>query len=187
LGAPHRAYENAWIGVDHHEAVAPSGAVGPYGIVRFKKLAVGVAPIDGQGFLHLVGQWRVPLGRYSWEIPEGGAEPGEDPRAAAARELEEEAGVRAGTLVEILRMDLSNSVSDEQSIIFLGTDLTGGVFAPDPTEALHQARVPFRQALAAADAGWIRDSLTVAALFKISHMAHVGRLEPALAKLLIEG
>lgn len=187
LGPARRAYENPWIGVDHHEAIAPSGAVGPYGIVRFKKVAVGVAPIDARGFVHLVGQWRAPLGRYSWEIPEGGAEPGEDPRAAAVRELEEEAGVRAQTLIEILRLDLSNSVSDEEAILYLGLDLTPGTLAPEPTESLRQALVPFREALAAASAGWIRDSLTVAALYRIAHMAHERQFEPGMAKLLIEG
>ena len=54
--------------------------------------------IDANGDVHLVGQWRFPLGRYSWEIPEGGAEPGEAPLACAKRELEEETGLSVGFL-----------------------------------------------------------------------------------------
>jgi 8-oxo-dGTP pyrophosphatase MutT (NUDIX family) len=187
LSPARRAFANAWIQVEDHDAIAPSGAHGPYGIVRFHKLAVGVLPIAADGGVHLVGQWRVPLGRYSWEMPEGGAEPGEDPREAAQRELEEEAGVRAGQLIEILRLELSNSVTDEQGVVYLGLDLREGHKAPDPTEHLAHAVVPFPIALDAAARGWIRDSLTVAALFRAAHMAHIGAIAPTLARRMIEG
>ena len=61
-------------------------------------LAVGVLPIEADGSVHLVGQWRFPLGRYSWEMPEGGAEPGEDALDCADRELAEETGLTRRTL-----------------------------------------------------------------------------------------
>ena len=48
---------------------------------------LGAALVDDQGRVHLVGQRRVPLARYSWEMPEGGCEPGEDPLQSARRDV----------------------------------------------------------------------------------------------------
>ena len=111
-----RVYENPWIAVDHREVLTPSGTPGVYGIVRYRKLAVGVVPVDEAGRVHLVGQWRVPLDEYSWEIPEGGAEPGEPPEDCARREMQEETGLTAATLVPIVSMALSNSCADERCV-----------------------------------------------------------------------
>jgi ADP-ribose pyrophosphatase len=90
-----QAFANDWFRIDEHDVIRPDGAKGYYGVIRVRRLAVGVLPIDAEGCVHLVGQWRFPLGRYSWEMPEGGAEPGEDARGCAERELAEETGLRA--------------------------------------------------------------------------------------------
>ncbi|MCY7328777.1 MAG: hypothetical protein LH618_09530, partial [Saprospiraceae bacterium] len=66
------AYTNPWISVRHREVLNPSGNPGIYGVVHFKNVAVGVVPLDAEGYTWLVGQYRYPLQRYSWEIPEGG-------------------------------------------------------------------------------------------------------------------
>jgi 8-oxo-dGTP pyrophosphatase MutT (NUDIX family) len=153
-----------------------------------RRLAVGVLPIDAAGCVHLVGQWRFPLGRYSWEMPEGGADPGEDARACAERELAEETGLSAGAYQPILEMDLSNSVTDEQAIIFLASELIPGRARPDGTEVLRARRAPFREALARATDGRIRDAMTVAALLRAHHMAVTGQLPAALgAAMLAKG
>ena len=52
--------------------LGPAGGPGVYGTVHFKNFATGVVPIDEKGNVILVGQYRFPLGAYSWEIPEGG-------------------------------------------------------------------------------------------------------------------
>ena len=182
-----RAYENPWLAVDHREVLTPRGAAGVYGIVRFKKVAVGVVPLEPDGTIHLVGQWRVPLGRYSWEIPEGGAEPGEDPAACARREMEEEIGIRAGHLTEILRLDLSNSCTDETAVIFLATGLTLGEAAPDETELLAHKRLPFADAFAQAVGGAITDAMTVAGLLRAYHMAKTGQFDAPLGKAMLKG
>ena len=88
-----QAFENDWFRIDAHDVLRPDGAPGQYGVIRVRRLAVGVLPIDADGSVFLVGQWRFPLGRYSWEMPEGGAPMGEDPFDAVRRELAEEAGV----------------------------------------------------------------------------------------------
>lgn len=180
-------FDNPWISLVDHDAIDPAGVPRAYAIVRFKKLAVGVLPIDADGRVHLVGQWRVPLGCYSWEMPEGGCEVGEDPADCARRELEEEAGLRAGRLVPILEMDLSNSVTDERALCFLATDLSPGVAAPEPVEVLRNRTAPFSEVLDDVIAGRIRDSLTVATVLRAYHMAKTGALDPGLAKAMLSG
>src|SRR5690242_16676311 len=89
------SFENNWLRIDSHAVIHPGGAEGIYSVARIRRLAVGVLPIEPDGTVHLVGQWRFPLGRYSWEMPEGGAEPGEDALECAKRELAEETGLSA--------------------------------------------------------------------------------------------
>src|SRR3954447_25437003 len=105
-------YDNPWIAVREDRVVRPDGSPGIYGVVHFKNRAIGVLPVDEQGRIWLVGQYRYPLGAYSWEIPEGGAPEGESPVEAARRELREETGLRATHLERLAISHLSNSVSD---------------------------------------------------------------------------
>ena len=157
-------YDNRWIRVTHHDVLTPAGTPGIYGTVHFKNLAIGVVPVDAEGQTWLVGQYRFPLGAYSWEIPEGGGPHGEPPRDSAARELAEETGLAAAGWLPLLEMDLSNSVSDERAIAYLAWDLTQGTARPEPTEQLRLRRLPLRAAFALVRDGGIRDALSVGAL-----------------------
>ncbi|HEY2155391.1 MAG TPA: DNA mismatch repair protein MutT, partial [Isosphaeraceae bacterium] len=64
-------YENPWISVREDRVIRPDGKEGIYGVVHFRTRAIGVLPVDEQGRVWIVGQYRYTLGRYSWEIPEG--------------------------------------------------------------------------------------------------------------------
>ncbi len=75
----HVAYENPWITVHHDEVTRPDGAPGPYGVVHFANVAVGVVALDKEDRIVLVEQDRYTLGRRSLEIPEGGAPHDEAP------------------------------------------------------------------------------------------------------------
>lgn len=180
-------YENPWIRVTEENAVAPTGAPALYGVVGFKNLALAVLPIDDDGAVVLVGQHRLPFGDYSWEIPEGGGPQGEDPLDGARRELAEEAGLAADDWQEVLRMQLSNSVTDELAIGYLATSLRPSreKAEQDKTEDFSVIRVPFREALDAAMNGYIRDALTVAMLLRAYHMAREGLLPGALASAML--
>lgn len=180
-----QAFANDWFHIDAHELIHPGGAPGTYSVIRVRRLAVGVLPIEADGSVHLVGQWRFPLGRYSWEMPEGGAEPGEPAMECARRELGEETGVKAGRLEPILELDLSNSLTDERAMIFLATDLTPGEASPEPTEVLKRRRAPFREVLAAVADGYIRDAMSVAGVLRAHHMAVSGQLPDALARAML--
>ncbi len=161
-------YDNPWISVTHHDVLNPSGGEGIYGVVHFKNRAIGVLALEDDGTTYLVGQYRYPLRSYSWEIPEGGGPHAEDPLEAAKRELLEETGLRARAWRRILRMHLSNSVSDEESIVYLATDLEQGLASPEETERLSLRRLPFADVLAMVQRGEITDSITVAAVLHVA-------------------
>lgn len=179
-------YENPWIRVTEYKATAPTGAPATYGVVGFKNFAIGVLPIHDDGTVVLVGQQRFVSGNYSWEIPEGGGPLAVDPLASAKRELAEETGLAAAEWREALRMELSNSVTDEIAICYLATGLSP---APgedlDPTEVIRLERRPFREVLNLAVAGHMPDSLTVAMLLRAYHMAQEGELPPALTRAML--
>ena len=178
-------YDNPWITLTEYQAVAPTGRPALYGKVGFKNQAIGVVPLHDDGTVTLVGQNRFSLSNYSWELPEGGAPSAEDPLDGAKRELAEEVGLEAADWRPILRMELSNSVTDEICHGFLAMGLTPTEIAPDETEDLAVARVPFREALDAAVAGHMPDAITVALLLRVHLMAVRGELPEALAAAIL--
>lgn len=172
------AYENPWLTVWHDDVTRPDGSPGIYGVVHFANLAVGVVAVDAEDRVVLVGQHRYSLDEDSWEIPEGGVPEGEDPLAGARRELREETGVEAAAWQELIRVDLSNSVTDERAILYLATDLTHGEADPDPTEALHIRWLPFDEVRTMTLDGRITDALTVIAIQRAA-LARLGVADPS--------
>lgn len=177
-------YENDWIRVQHREVLKPSGRPGIYGTIHFKHQATGVVPIDENGNVILVGQYRFPLQTYSWEIPEGGGAHEVRALESAQRELREECGLAAAHWQEILAMDLSNSVTDEHSTAFLAWELSDAAGHPDETERLQVARVPFWEAIDRVKRGEIRDAISVAALVRVALMGLQGELPEKVAKAI---
>lgn len=161
-------YENPWIAVQHRDVLNPKGNPGIYGVVHFKHIAVGVIPLDQDGNTWLVGQYRYPLGRYSWEIPEGGCPLGTDTLATAQRELREETGLHASTWEKILECDVSNSVTNETAVLYLAQDLDQRTWAPEDTEELRLRKLPLEEAIQMVFRGEIRDSLSVMGLLTIA-------------------
>jgi len=155
------AYDNPWITVWHDEVARPDGSPGVYGVVHFANRAVGAVILDDDDRVLLVGQHRYPLDRYSWEIPEGGVPAGEDVLDGARRELREETGIEADGWRELVRFDLSNSISDESGVVFAARFVARGVASPDPTEELAIRWIAFDEALAMVRDGGITDALTI--------------------------
>jgi ADP-ribose pyrophosphatase len=169
-------YDNPWINVTEYQVINPSGNPGIYGKIHFKNVAIGVIPLDAEMNTYLVGQYRFVLNQYCWEIPEGGGPEGSDPLESAKRELLEETGLKATEWTEILQMHLSNSVSDELSIIYLARNLQQHEAEPEDTEDLLVNKVPFEQVYQMVNSGEITDSVTVAAVLKIKLMQLENRL-----------
>ena len=160
-----KVYDNKWISVREDSVVQPDGERGIYGVVHFKNIAIGVLAIADES-VYLVGQYRYPLERYSWEIPEGGCAEGEEPLTAAQRELEEETGLRASNWRKLGEAFLSNSVSDELAVWFVATGLEQGERRPEGTEQLEVRRVSFDEAVRMVLSGEISDALSQLAIMQ---------------------
>ena len=178
-------FDNPWMTVTEHDAIAPTGQPATYGKIHFKNLALAVLPLHEDGTVTLVGQHRFAMMDYVWEVPEGGGPLDVDPLESIKRELREEAGLEASEWREVLRFQISNSLTDERGIGWLAMGFTPAPTDPDTTEAIAVERVPFREALDAAVAGWIEDAMSVAMLLRAYHMAREGELPADLARLML--
>ena len=171
-----KIYENPWIKLTEFDVINPSGGKGIYGKVHFKSIAVGALALDEELNTYLVGQYRFPLNRYTWEIPEGGGAFGVDPVESAKRELLEETGLVATDWTQIVEMHLSNSVSDEYAVIFLARGLKQGTASPEETEQLQVKKLPFEEVYQMVERSEITDSMSVAAILKVKLMLADGRI-----------
>ncbi len=124
--------------------------------------AVAIAALQSDGTLVLVRQYRHAAGDWLIEVPAGRLERGEDPLSAAKRELEEEAGMRAGNWVHALEFYPAPGFCSERMHLFLATQLTpagDGRRAPDPDEELDIVAMLPRDVLSAP----IKDAKTLIA------------------------
>ncbi|HEY8401760.1 MAG TPA: NUDIX hydrolase [Cytophagaceae bacterium] len=163
-------YNNPWISVREDKVLNPAGKNGIYGVVSFKNKAIGVIPVDKEGYTYLVGQFRYTLNEYSWEIPEGGGPMGESPLETAKRELKEETGFVAHKWTQISRIHTSNSVTDEEGFLFLAEDLEEGETEPEETEDLRVKKVHLREAVEMVMKDEITDSLSIAGILKVARI-----------------
>jgi ADP-ribose pyrophosphatase len=177
-------FEDPWLRLVQHQVRDAREERRTYATVQFKKRGVSILPIDHEGYTYLIGQWRLPLERYCWELPAGGCGRDESPIAGARRELKEEAGFSAREWRELLRIDLSTAITDETATCFLAWQLDRCVPAPDPQEILAERRLPFAEVLELVWNGEITDALSVAAVLKVHGMALRGELPEDLAGLL---
>jgi ADP-ribose diphosphatase len=144
--------------------------------------AVAIVALDGEDLL-MVRQFRTPAGRVLLEIPAGtlnrGAD-GDPERAdlAAARELEEETGYRAGRWQRLGSFFSAPGFATEELTLYLAQDLTAveDYPGPAPDERLQLVRIPWRRALEMADAGELADAKTLVGVFWLSRLADAGAL-----------
>lgn len=140
-----------------------------YGLVSLANRAVGIAALEPDDRIWLVGQHRYALDEFSWELPMGGVPADECLLDGARRELKEETGLEARHWEVLLeRVHLSNSVTDEVGSVFLATGLAQGEMAAEDNEELWVIRLPLEEAVAATLDGRITDSLTVAGILALA-------------------
>ncbi|HEY4459233.1 MAG TPA: NUDIX hydrolase [Pseudonocardiaceae bacterium] len=119
-------YTNSWMRVREDSIVRPDGSTGIYGVIDKPDYALVIA-LDGDQ-LHLVEQFRYPLGLRRWEFPQGTApdRADVDPLELARRELREETGLRAASMTRIGQLDVAPGMSSQRGQVFLATGLTEG-------------------------------------------------------------
>jgi ADP-ribose pyrophosphatase len=137
--------------------------------------AVVIAPLDADGRLLFVTQFRLPAGGAMLELPAGtlDIEDGEieNPLTAAHRELEEETGYRAGSMERLGGFWSAPGFSTEYLTLYLATDLRlahEDRLAPDEDEDLRLSRIPLHDAVAAAELGVIEDAKSIAGILLLA-------------------
>jgi len=128
-----QVYANSWMTVREDAIRRPDGSDGIFGVID-KPTAAVVVPRDGDR-LHLVEQFRYPVGERRWEFPMGTAPDRAelDPAVLAARELEEETGLVAGRMELLGHLDIAPGMSSQREHVFLASELTEG-----PPDREHQ-------------------------------------------------
>jgi len=129
-----QVYQNNWLTLREDDIGRPDGSTGIYAVVDKPSYALIIAR-DGDRFC-LVEQFRYPLGLRRWEFPQGTApERAElEPAVLAARELREETGLLAETLVELGLLDVAPGMSSQRGRVFLATGVTEGPHEREPEE-----------------------------------------------------
>lgn len=158
-------YENRWMRVREDAVRRRDGSVGSYGVVEKPDFVVVAAAEAGR--LHLVEQYRYPVGGRYWEFPQGSWEraPGADPSEVARAELREETGLEAAEMVHAGHLFLAYGYSTQAYHVFLATGLRRGRRRPEREEQDLLTRafdLPAVEAMVRD--GAIRDATTVAAL-----------------------
>jgi len=126
--------------------------------------SVGILPLDDQGQIWFVRQYRHPAGGMLLELPAGTLEAAEDPKATAAREIREEIGMAAASITPIGGFFLAPGYSTEFMHLFLATGLTADALEHDPGEYLEVEKYPVEEVYRMLDLGEIVDAKSVAIL-----------------------
>jgi ADP-ribose pyrophosphatase len=146
--------------------------------------AVAIVAVDAGERVLLVRQWRHPAGRALLEIPAGtlDRDPAsgvtESPDHAARRELEEETGCRAGRLERLAEFWTAPGFATERMFLYLATDLVEAGpdrLDPDEDEALELVRLPWREAVEAAERGEIEDAKSLVGILWLARRMEAGR------------
>ena len=126
--------------------------------------AIALIALDETGRVLLVKQYRHAVRAVTLEIPAGTLEPGEEPLAAAQRELREETGQRAGQLDRLGGIYTAPGFSTEYIHFYLATQLAPDRLAMDEDEVIDLLRLPLTEAIDLIRAGQIDDGKTVGGL-----------------------
>lgn len=128
---------------------------------------VCVLPLESDGTVYTVKQWRYPFARVVEELPAGKLDGPEAHREGALRELSEEVGVEPGELIYLGSLLMSPGFCDEELHMYLARDLRHGKQHPDEDEFLDVVRTPFPVLVERVMKGELTDAKTVALVLKV--------------------
>ncbi|MBR2521317.1 MAG: NUDIX hydrolase [Oscillospiraceae bacterium] len=157
-------YDGRIITVQRDAVLLPDGAESVREVVRSSGAAV-ILPVSEDDTVTLVRQYRYAAGEHLLEAPAGKLEPGEDPAAAAARELKEETGWTAGTVVPLGSVFASPGHADERLHLFLALDVRRSEACPDAGEFVETVDMSLDELVRQVISGSIIDAKTVCLAF----------------------
>ena len=143
----------------------PNGNVAELEVIRHPG-AAAVVPVDDEGRVLLVRQYRYAAGGWLLEVPAGKLDADEPPEVCARREVEEETGQRPGRLVSMGWIFTTPGFTDERIWLFLATGLHPTRQRLQHDEVLTVERLPLDEAVRRAASGEIRDAKSVCALLR---------------------
>jgi ADP-ribose pyrophosphatase len=166
------AVETRWRGrtvtVSSERVLLPNGNEAELDVVRHPG-AAAVVPLHDDGTILMVRQYRHTVGDWLLEVPAGKLAAGEEPADCARRELEEEAGVRAGELLPLGWIWMTPGFCDERIWLYLARGLEAGEQRLELDEALQVERLPLAEAERRALAGELWDAKSVCAILRAAH------------------
>lgn len=147
----------------------PDGSTGELEMIRHPGASAVLplmgGPSDEDPEILLIHQYRYAAGGYLYEVPAGKPdEAGEDWEVCARRELEEETGMRAGSIRKLGSIHTTPGFTDEEIHLFLAWDLSSGQVARDADEFVELVRLPLSAALSMISEGEITDAKTICTL-----------------------
>jgi len=173
-------YENKWMTVREDGIRRPSGKEGIYGVVDKPDFVV-ILPVQ-DGYIHIVEQYRYPVKKRYWELPQGSweSDPTADSALVAAGELREETGLIAKKLTYIGHLYQAYGYSNQGFHVYLATDLENSTQdLDDEEEGLITKRVRIEEFETLLASGEIKDATTIAAynLAKLKHQLGIAQPE----------
>lgn len=127
--------------------------------------AVVLIPVDDEGRIWFVQQYRHPTGKRLLELPAGTLDPEEEPEACAVRECREEIGMSPGQLIPLGGTFLAPGYSTEYLHFYLAKDLRAAPLTPDQDEDLSIERLTWDEVMARIAQGELEDAKSIAGLF----------------------
>ncbi|MDD5937196.1 MAG: NUDIX hydrolase [Clostridiales bacterium] len=162
--------------IDYYEDTIqlPDGRTAKWDLIDHRG-AAAIVPVDEDGNIIMVRQYRNPLQRYTLEIPAGGINPGEDCKTAAMRECEEETGYRAGETKHLIDIYTTVAFCNEKISIYYTNQLLPSKQHLDEDEFLNVERHSVEELTAMILTGMIQDAKTISAILAYKQLQeHIG-------------
>ncbi|MFH1483346.1 MAG: NUDIX hydrolase [Chloroflexota bacterium] len=166
-----RIYQGRALGLRVDEVEMPSGRRATREVVEHPD-AVVVVPLDGEGGVYLVRQYRQAVDKHLLELPAGGVEPGETPEACVVRELREEIGMRPGKIERVGGFYSAPGFCTEYLYLFLARDLRPDRLPAEDAEVIDVVHVALKEIPRLIASGEIEDSKTIAGLLLALSILH---------------
>ncbi len=160
-------YQGKIVNVRSDTVELTNGAVCPREVVEHPG-GVAVVALTPDGAVVMVRQYRYSVSDELLEIPAGKLEYGEQPLSCAVRELSEETGYSAGSIVDLGAIYPSPGFSQETLYLYLATELTAGEMHLDENELLNVERIPLDALVGQIMDGDIKDAKTIIGILKVN-------------------